>query len=347
MKNEKGGVVLLVGLFLVVFCAVAAFALDIGFFTLTKSELQRVADAAALAGTRKLGLIYESMTPAEQKVYECYPYDIIAVSQATAYANTAGTKHIEVAEDDIQVGIWDRKTNTFTPELTKPNAVRVIARRDNKSNGPIPTTFARIFSKNYAEVRADAVASLTPISSIKPGELKIPVGISNAWFENKEVFCDQPIKFYPTNTPEGCAGWNTFTERPANAAKLRQILEKLKAGTYDIPGVDTNTSFQFIGGAIGADFPEMKALFDWMKDKDDDGNPNTWTTAVVVYDWPDCSNPHGEIKIDGFATVVITDVYEAPEKTIMGKVVCEKIKPGKGSSQGDYGTMGTIPGLVE
>jgi len=347
MKNQRGSVILLVGLLLVVFCGVAALAVDISIITLTKSELQRVADAAALAGCRKLGLIYESMTPIEQKNYECYPYDIIAISQATAYANTAGTKHIEVSEEDIQVGIWNKKTNTFTPELTKPNAVRVMARRDNISNGPITTTFARVLGKNYSDVRADAVASLTPQSTIPPGQLNIPVGISNAWFENKEVFCNQPIKFYPTNTPEGCAGWNTYTENPANAAKLRSILRQLKAGTYDVPGADTADSFEFIGGAIGANFDDMKALFDYMKIRDDDDDPNTWTTSVVVYDWPDCSNPHGKIKIDGFATVVITDVLEAPEKTIMAKVVCEKIKPGKGSSQGDYGTMGSIPGLVE
>jgi hypothetical protein len=95
----------------------------------------------------------------------------------------------------------------------------------------------------------------------------------------------------------------------------------------------------------------MQAIFDYCKtlndgEIDQDTDPTTWTTAVVVYDSSDCTNPNKLTTIVGFATVTITDVYTAPEKTILGRVVCENIDEGRGGG-GTYGTLGSIPGLVQ
>ena len=48
----------------------------------------------------------------------------------------------------------------------------------------------------------------------------------------------------------------------------------------------------------------------------------------------------------GFATAIITAVYDSPEKTIEAKVICENVEPGHGGG-GEYGTMGNVAGLVE
>jgi len=334
--SQKGAVAVLVGLVLVVLCIFGALAIDISMITLTKAELQRVSDAASLAGCRRLGLGYETGTISEA--------DITLIAQDTAYSNVAAGKKIEVADDDVQVGHWDFDTRTFTSPTSTPNAVKVQARRDNKSNSPMPTFLARIFNKESVEVTAVSIACIGSSSEGKP---LFPVGISEQWFKNKELFCDQPIRFYPTNDPSGCAGWNVVTGDPASANALKKLLEQLKAGTYDPPDVYVGDNLNYVGGTLAAAFPYMKELFDWMKTRDEDGNPETWTVVLPVYESSDCSNPGGWIKTVGFATVVITHVLEAPEKTIDGTVICDQVNPGEAKGPGDYGTIGTIPVLVK
>ena len=48
----------------------------------------------------------------------------------------------------------------------------------------------------------------------------------------------------------------------------------------------------------------------------------------------------------GFASVIVTDVRDAPEKVIEAEVKCDIIEGGPGGG-GDYGTLGSIPVLVE
>jgi hypothetical protein len=102
------------------------------------------------------------------------------------------------------------------------------------------------------------------------------------------------------------------------------------------------TSFAFIGGDVASAFEEMQALYDANKDPD----TGFWEVLVPVYESDDCSNPTGSVAIIGFATAIITAVEGPPSKTIQAQVICENIEPGRGSG-GDYGTMGSIPGLVE
>jgi len=82
------------------------------------------------------------------------------------------------------------------------------------------------------------------------------------------------------------------------------------------------------------------------RDLNNDGVNDAWETGVPVYDSSDCSNPHGAITIVGFATIVITNVIGPPAKIIDGYVICNNVEPGRGSG-GNYGTKGSIPGLVQ
>jgi len=61
------------------------------------------------------------------------------------------------------------------------------------------------------------LAALTGVGEVEPGELTIPVGISQSWFDSG--FCDRNIKFYPTSD-DTCSGWQTFDVSPASANNL-------------------------------------------------------------------------------------------------------------------------------
>lgn len=350
LKNEKGVVAIIVAISLVMFIGFTALAVDIGYLMVTRNELQNVADAAALAATRQLGVIYKDMSYEEQRASVCDPATIVTVANAVALQNQAGGMNITIDAADVVIGQWDTETRVLTPTLNQPNAVRVIARKDNNANGPITTFFAGVLGINTADVTAFATAALTGQKTAESGRLPLPVGISNAWFQPDS--CDQLIKFYPTGTLEGCAGWHTYTTSPSSAAKLRNILDGLTNGTYRSPEVIAGeTQFVFTGGTVASAFPDMVELFDAMKGLNDDfldadNDPNTWTTAIPVYDMDNCSNPHGAITIVGFATATIYEVTTCPEKTIGAQVKCEYVAPGR-SGGGNFGTLGDVPKLVE
>src|SRR5574339_473046 len=87
LGNEHGAVAAMTAIFLVVLLAMAAAVIDIGHALVAKNELQNTADAAALAGTRALGIIYEGMTPAAQQTYQLTSGDratVITAVQTTA-----------------------------------------------------------------------------------------------------------------------------------------------------------------------------------------------------------------------------------------------------------------------
>lgn len=77
-------------------------------------------------------------------------------------------------------------------------------------------------------------------------------------------------------------------------------------------------------------------------------NLHEWPTTVPVYDRNDCSNPNQTIKIVGFAYVLVNDVVGPPDKNIRAKVLCNFIEADdtRGGG-GNYGTLGSVPGLVE
>lgn len=82
-----------------------------------------------------------------------------------------------------------------------------------------------------------------------------------------------------------------------------------------------------------------------------DGTPQNrhhWETKVVVYESNTCENPNQSYGIAGFAKVTVTEVVDAPEKSIVGTVTCGlvDIETTRGGG-GSYGTFGSVPQLVE
>jgi Flp pilus assembly protein TadG len=380
-SKENGAVVVLVAFLLLILLGIAAFAIDFGYRHVVKNELQNAADAAALAGARELGKIYENSN--------IHPLDstertsVIAAAQNTALTNYAGDENdLEIDAQDVLFGHWDSSANpnVFIPEPTteRIDAVNVTVRRQPGYNsGPIRTFFAGLLGVETMDIIAKATAALTGQSTIGEGGLPIPVGIGTSWFDpnnwiaEEKGFCDQDIKMYPTGGLTGCAGWHVFQEdvNQANTNVLNGVLNQLNPwcdpddeehfdsklckkneGQYDpenpyqSPEVSLGDSFIFTGGTVAASLPNMEFLYDAHKDEN-----GVWPVTLVVYDIDTCGEqPSGSEQIAGFASAEIYDVETAIDgtKTIRARVVCEMIKPGRGGGA-DYGTLGSIPNLVE
>ena len=362
LSDERGAIVIIVGLMLPILVGLASLAVDVGYSMVTRNELQNIADGAALAATGQLGDNYESISTDDLINYDVSGDEetfIKGVAKDVASKNQAGgVGDIIINDNDIEIGKWDTDSRTFTPTLELPNAVRVITRREAGINGPLQTFFAGVFGQNDVGINATATAALTGIDQIAPCELFWPVGISAAWFEfynnDRDAWCDQNIRMYPTGTIEGCAGWHTFDSWPSNASKLAQVLDDKQNGVCSSE-YGTGDELVFTGGTVASVFDEMTALWNWGRMLNDgeidlDDSDATWTTNVVIYDIYDCSNPSGYIQIVGFATVEIYEVLDMPDKIINARVKCLAYEAGRGGGGGGgsaFGTMGTIPGLVQ
>ena len=231
VKNQAGVSAVIVAIVLPMLIGFGVLAVDVGYMYVTKNELQNVADASALAGARYLGWTYEGLSRAEQQDHDFSRSDIVDVVQQIAGRNQAAKMNISINDADVTIGTWDGSTLTaMTDPIKLPDAVRVIARRDNSANGPILTFFARIFNIATVNVIADATAALTGPATVDEGELKTPFGISERMFPHD---CTDAIEFSPTG--DSCAGWHNFFDA-INAARMKEKLLAFIIG--DGQGVD-------------------------------------------------------------------------------------------------------------
>lgn len=365
--DSRGAVAVMVGICLAMLLGFGALTLDIGHALVTRSELQNVADAAALAGTRTLGQIYFCLCPVptgtvcpaaaapatgtpppppttacinETKTHVLTAGDISAITttvQNVAQQNQAAGTAIAIPTADIQIGTWSNATKTLTVTNTVAHAVRVRARRDGTANLPITTFLAGLMGVQNISVSTPATASLTGISGTGPGDLDAPFAISDG---NP---CNQNIRFYPTNSGIGCSGWTTYTTSPSNANTLRTEIDGMRTGSYTTPAVAVGDSLNFTGGNVASALPNLINLYNAKKD------PATgfWDVFVPVYgNGGSCANPNGAMTIVGFASIRVTNVQGPPTQQIDAIVSCNLVEPGRGGGS-DFGTVGSIPGLVQ
>ena len=280
LKDQKGVAVILVALMIVMLLGFVALAIDIGYYMVTRNELQNITDGAALAACRELGAIYQKLSPEDQKNFVCNSAcsgNIIAKAVNVGENNRAGGHQpIVINSEDVIIGTWDG--SALTPTLAQPDAVRVITRRDGNANSPITTFFAGLLGIDSIDVWMDATAALTGQSTTEPGELELPIGISSYFFQDGNA-CNNFIVFNPTNDPDSCAGWNSFDISPPNDNLLRNILNGDPTSPATIAG---DTEFNFIGGNLSN--PTFDALLSLFKRKGYDikanGEPVEYTDLL-------------------------------------------------------------------
>jgi Flp pilus assembly protein TadG len=342
-RDEDGSVAVLVGVSLGLLISFASVAVDVGYAMATKAGLQTVAKAAALAGARELGVLYEGRTYSQQTSYVLSTSDRAAVTAAVreiAQKNPVLGQAIEIPDSDIQVGKWDFVDRTFTVTTAQPNAVKITTRRDGGANGPITMFMSKIMGVSVMNLSVYDIAAMGPIGMVPPGELDLPIAISKAWFASHT--CGNTIKFYPTGDISGCAGWHTFEDHPASASQLTTILNGLKNGTYQSPETTFGvTKYEFMGGVAASKFSDIQALYDAKKDANGE-----WKTFITVYDSNNCDNPSGSLTIVGFTTAVVTQVTTSPSKSMTATLECNVVETGRPGGP-DYGTNSSVPTVVQ
>jgi Flp pilus assembly protein TadG len=353
MQDTRGAVAVIVAIMMVVLLSFGALALDISNAMIARNELQNVADAAALAGVRQLGLIYAAL-PAGTS-YTTYvlsnPGAVMTAATTVAYANRAReVSNIVLNAADIEIGVWNVGPRTLTLGNVGATGVRVTARRDGGPNAAVATWLAGVMNISSMNVVATATAALSPAGVLPPGAGNAPFAFDENFFTNP-AFCNMPIQFYPTTT--SCASFQTFELSPSNANTMGNIIDGMAANppTYTSPQITANqTSLNFIGGNVASAFPNLINLFN-AKKVPDASSPSgyCWNVTVPVYSNPSnltCGNPSGSLLIVGFATACVWNVTGPPTQMINATVTCGAVTGGPGGG-GAFGVLGAIPGLVE
>ncbi len=177
--RRQGNIIVLTAILMVGLMAMIAFAVDVGYLLVTRQQLQRSADAAALAACWDL---VGQASPTAQSDPTVMQDNAQLTARAFARLNKVLQEGPELTADDVQIGYLDNPSNPLCPLVVggsdPPNAVRVRVRRSNEVNGAAPLFFARVFGQHDAQVEAQATAALlTNISGFQTPPSGKPVGM--------------------------------------------------------------------------------------------------------------------------------------------------------------------------
>jgi Flp pilus assembly protein TadG len=225
--DQSGAVVVVTAVGLVMILGVAAVAVDLGHLYMVKSEMQRAADAGALAGAKAL-----------------YPYSGTPPGPNWSNGNTVATQIVQTNKADgvnltsatVQAGYWSL---TWTPETAPPNlqsqgiiptsqdvpAVRVTITKSSDLNPPaVNLIFAPIFGFRDTSLTARAVGMIGVPSSI-PSGMGFPVATPKALVDQYWNL-DPPVSFRIGSDYHNPVGgqWTSFTVDENNVPYIRGLM---------------------------------------------------------------------------------------------------------------------------
>ena len=168
-KSRKGAIAVLSCFLLIVLMAAAAFAVDISLMLKVQNELQRNADAAAMAGAWELVAqlnngqhVTNAINSAKFKARQ-----VGGSSSCGAIFPDVDLNAVNNASGEIVVGrytAFGSRSADITPDMTtNANAIAVTVFRSESRNGSVNYVFGRLLGANKANMSARAVAAQTSL----------------------------------------------------------------------------------------------------------------------------------------------------------------------------------------
>lgn len=182
--REDGAVLLLVAVGAVALVGMLGLAVDLGMLYTARSEAQRAADAAALAGASAFQEGDPLLNP-----------ELVAVAEARAYetATLNWIRNAAIREEEV----------TIEP-IPAESKVRVTIRRQN-----IGLWFAPVLRITNSAVAARAAAEAAPASRVSPAKCVKPFALPDMWRKGsgsgQDANRNQVWDFEPERIP-GCNG---------------------------------------------------------------------------------------------------------------------------------------------
>ncbi len=304
-RREDGAVLPIMAVYLLVGVGMLALAVDLGHIFLVKSELQRTADSAALAGALRLMTPNTGVTSGVMLVSpDCTR--AIAACQAVGMQNKTDTELTPVANIAVSLGTWNGTTFSDTgcasPALV--NAVQVKASR------AIDIFFGGIFTGSKTiNLSALATVLVGTVGGLPPGYKTLPLAVDS----DKLPSNGQKLVMHLNPTPgdDGC--WHTFFWQNPAASLLSDIIR----GDAETPTIKEG---DFIKVKEGVSDSDLKTLGKQLQQ-----NGGTWDVVLPVIP-PDSHTGWAEVL--GFAAVRMTLVEsQGGDKRVEFETINNRLAP--------------------
>lgn len=183
VHDRRGTVAVLACLLMVALVGMLAFSVDLGYLANSRAELQRSADAAALAACYQL--VYQG-TPGTPVNLSSNVANAPKVASTYAALNHVCNSSPSLGGGDVVVGFMADPTKpggtiNTSANINLFNAVQVTVNKSSSENGQVPTFFGNIFGVTGENASSTATAALianfggftTPSSSSGPQNLML------------------------------------------------------------------------------------------------------------------------------------------------------------------------------
>ncbi len=332
--RDRGSVLALAALMLVVIVGCLALAVDLMHLYLVKCELQRAADAGAQAGA--LGLF--DLPAAGSSLAARTPDCTRALNhvQTVVTANQADGKALELLSEDVVFGKWDSSLGTFVvtgcAEPAKVNALQVTVRKDGSVNGPVTLSFAGVLPGAFkgASLAARAVGMVGFPGQVPAGLHLFPLAID----VNKAppLHGGDPILIGISHASGDNGAWTTFDGSPG-ASSTSGLVD----GTIPSPAVKVGDSITVMNGVADSVLQEVARQWSRLA-------PNYIVLAPVISG----ETHNGATQVLGFVAFRITSVTaHGTDKYLTGVTVPNYIAPGVLPGGPNYGLWAGVVKLVE
>jgi Flp pilus assembly protein TadG len=188
IRRTEGVAAIVIAIALFVLIGAATLVIDIGHFNMVRSELQNIADAAALAGVAQL-IQKDATTGHAVRNSDLAKQTAIQVAQTQSQLQGQGAVD-DAARNDLTIhfGIWniyaaDRNLawadlGTTCASDSNANAMLVTVKGGSGNIfGPVSNLFAQILGYSTTEVAATAFAYLGDTTAADTGTVTVPLAL--------------------------------------------------------------------------------------------------------------------------------------------------------------------------
>lgn len=264
-RSRRGNVIVLSAVLMVAMMAMIAFAVDLGYLFNARTEMQRAADASAIAACWELideDVVTGSSNPTVISAEACNKArQFVALNKITQASAS-------LSNDDISVGYIADPGDPSSPFLTTgytgaPNAVKLRIRRTAQQNGAVPLFFGPVLGVSFAAMESEATAAYLPgVSGFKAPSDGSPLGIlpyaldEGTWNAmlaggGSDSYCFTEGSGTVNAASDGIREVNLFPQGTGSPGNR---------GTVDIGGSNNSTSDiarQIVQGISAADMAQM------------------------------------------------------------------------------------------
>jgi Flp pilus assembly protein TadG len=165
-NSRKGTITVLAAIMTVVLVGMVAFCVDIGYVLSAKEELQRSADASALATCWEFAQrVSDGYNVADSQTYaRSVTTQYASENHVTGHSMTLNPNSANSPDGDIVFGYVEDFNNSQSPlQTSNPNiynAVRVRLHKNTDANGEVPYFFAKIFGLEGQVLNSEATAGI-------------------------------------------------------------------------------------------------------------------------------------------------------------------------------------------